>query len=183
MLFAGLTPLSHAIDAQHLDSVKLLVKMGANMNAQDHKGRTCLMTAAYEVQCVTVCDSEHLLVLPGAVSPSTGTGSVFMINTCTCHWYRAGTRALCFYCATAQRRCWPTGKAATRCIWPRTARTPGESKAIRSSTSAAAVLLTQPVSVHAVHVSCRCCLLLSVECWSCCCKEYRAMTSTQPTAR
>lgn len=46
---AGLTPLSHATMAEQLDSVKLLVKVGASINAQDNLGRTCLAMAAYQV--------------------------------------------------------------------------------------------------------------------------------------
>ncbi len=50
-MLAGLTPLSHAVIAEQLDSVKLLVKMGSSINAQDNFGRTCLAMAAYQVSC------------------------------------------------------------------------------------------------------------------------------------
>lgn len=49
LFLAGLTPLAHATMAQELESVKLLVKMGASINAQDNLGRTCLIMAAYQV--------------------------------------------------------------------------------------------------------------------------------------
>ena len=45
----GLTPLIHAVMAEQLDSVKLLVKMGASINTCDSMGRTCLSMAAYQV--------------------------------------------------------------------------------------------------------------------------------------
>ncbi|PIK56185.1 putative ankyrin repeat domain-containing protein 55 isoform X2 [Apostichopus japonicus] len=44
----GMTPLSHAVTNQRLDLLKLLVKMGANINTQDSLGRTPLCLAAYE---------------------------------------------------------------------------------------------------------------------------------------
>ncbi|XP_052102005.1 ankyrin repeat domain-containing protein 55-like isoform X2 [Mytilus californianus] len=44
----GYKPLAHAIMMQQLQAVKRLVKMGANINAQDSKGRTGLAVAAYQ---------------------------------------------------------------------------------------------------------------------------------------
>ncbi len=46
---SGMTPLSHAVINKQLDMVKLLVRMGAGINAQDAMGRTPLCLAAYEV--------------------------------------------------------------------------------------------------------------------------------------
>lgn len=45
----GLTPLLLAVMTEKLESVKLLVKMGANINAQDALSRTSLAIAAYQV--------------------------------------------------------------------------------------------------------------------------------------
>ena len=45
-----MTPLSHAVINKQLDMVKLLVRMGAGINAQDAMGRTPLCLAAYEVR-------------------------------------------------------------------------------------------------------------------------------------
>ena len=42
--------MAHAVMAEQSDSVKLLVKMGASINAQDNMGRTCLSMAAYQVR-------------------------------------------------------------------------------------------------------------------------------------
>ena len=44
-----MTPLSRAIISKQLDMVKLLVKMGADINTRDSLGRTPLCLAAYEV--------------------------------------------------------------------------------------------------------------------------------------
>ena len=44
-----MTPLGHAVQASRLDSMKLLVKMGAAINTQDKLGRTPLAMAAYQV--------------------------------------------------------------------------------------------------------------------------------------
>ncbi|KAI0222250.1 Ankyrin repeat domain-containing protein 55, partial [Lamellibrachia satsuma] len=44
----GYVPLAHAVMAEKLDSVKLLLKMGASVNRQDNMGRTCLAMAAYQ---------------------------------------------------------------------------------------------------------------------------------------
>ena len=45
----GYKPLAHAVMMQQLPAVKRLVKMGANINAQDSKGRTVLAVASYQV--------------------------------------------------------------------------------------------------------------------------------------
>ena len=47
----GYTPLAHAVMAQKMEPVKMLVKMGASINCPDALGRTCLSMAAYQV-CV-----------------------------------------------------------------------------------------------------------------------------------
>ncbi|KAJ8316944.1 hypothetical protein KUTeg_004848 [Tegillarca granosa] len=44
----GCTPLTLAVQSQQMGVVKRLVKMGANTNAQDGQGRTCLSIAAYQ---------------------------------------------------------------------------------------------------------------------------------------
>ncbi|KAK3590180.1 hypothetical protein CHS0354_041236 [Potamilus streckersoni] len=44
----GYTPLSHAVQSEHLQTVKQLVKMGANINTQDKDGRTYMSLAAYQ---------------------------------------------------------------------------------------------------------------------------------------
>ncbi|XP_071793037.1 uncharacterized protein [Asterias amurensis] len=44
----GMTPLSRAVISKQLDMVKLLVKMGADINTRDSLGRTPLCLAAYE---------------------------------------------------------------------------------------------------------------------------------------
>lgn len=49
---AGLTPLGQAVVSQQMAAVKRLVKMGADINAQDGIGRTCLSIAAYQVGVV-----------------------------------------------------------------------------------------------------------------------------------
>ncbi|XP_003782801.1 ankyrin repeat domain-containing protein 55 [Otolemur garnettii] len=43
----GCTPLMHAVSGRQLDTVKLLLKMGANINMQDAYGRTSLCLATY----------------------------------------------------------------------------------------------------------------------------------------
>ncbi|KAM9098313.1 ankyrin repeat domain-containing protein 55 [Sarcophilus harrisii] len=44
----GCTPLIHAVSGRQVDTVKLLLKMGANINTQDSCGRTSLSLATYE---------------------------------------------------------------------------------------------------------------------------------------
>ncbi|XP_071090913.1 ankyrin repeat domain-containing protein 55-like [Haliotis cracherodii] len=44
----GFTPLTHTVQNKQLRGVKRLIKMGANINAQDNLGRTCLSIAAYQ---------------------------------------------------------------------------------------------------------------------------------------
>ncbi|CAO2592609.1 Ankyrin repeat domain-containing protein 55 [Lemmus lemmus] len=43
----GCTPLMHAVSGRQVDTVKLLLKMGANINTQDTHGRTSLCLATY----------------------------------------------------------------------------------------------------------------------------------------
>ncbi|XP_071436582.1 ankyrin repeat domain-containing protein 55 isoform X2 [Pithys albifrons albifrons] len=43
----GCTPLMHAVSGRQVDTVKLLLKMGANINTQDAYGRTSLSLATY----------------------------------------------------------------------------------------------------------------------------------------
>ncbi|XP_037386198.1 ankyrin repeat domain-containing protein 55 [Talpa occidentalis] len=43
----GCTPLMHAVSGRQVDTVKLLLKMGANINMQDTYGRTSLCLATY----------------------------------------------------------------------------------------------------------------------------------------
>ncbi|KAM8811929.1 ankyrin repeat domain-containing protein 55 [Rhynchonycteris naso] len=43
----GCTPLMHAVSGRQVDTVKLLLKMGANVNTQDAYGRTSLCLATY----------------------------------------------------------------------------------------------------------------------------------------
>ncbi|XP_054843505.1 ankyrin repeat domain-containing protein 55 [Eublepharis macularius] len=43
----GCTPLMHSVSGRQLDTVKLLLKMGANINTQDACGRTSLSLATY----------------------------------------------------------------------------------------------------------------------------------------
>nr|XP_056704712.1 ankyrin repeat domain-containing protein 55 isoform X2 [Euleptes europaea] len=43
----GCTPLMHSVSGRQLDTVKLLLKMGANINTQDAFGRTSLSLATY----------------------------------------------------------------------------------------------------------------------------------------
>ncbi|XP_054570348.1 ankyrin repeat domain-containing protein 55 [Eptesicus fuscus] len=43
----GCTPLMHAVSGRQVDTAKLLLKMGANVNTQDAEGRTSLCLAAY----------------------------------------------------------------------------------------------------------------------------------------
>ncbi|KAF6356571.1 ankyrin repeat domain 55 [Rhinolophus ferrumequinum] len=43
----GCTPLMHAVSGRQVDTVKLLLKMGANINSQDAYGRTSLCLATY----------------------------------------------------------------------------------------------------------------------------------------
>ncbi|KAG8519819.1 Ankyrin repeat domain-containing protein 55, partial [Galemys pyrenaicus] len=63
-LISGCTPLMHAVSGRQVDTVKLLLKMGANINMQDTYGRTSLCLATYLVQ------SESVIVgwLEGCVS-------------------------------------------------------------------------------------------------------------------
>nr|XP_006819555.1 PREDICTED: ankyrin repeat domain-containing protein 55-like [Saccoglossus kowalevskii] len=44
----GMTPLTHAVAGEQLETMKLLVKMGASINTQDVQGRTPLSVAAYQ---------------------------------------------------------------------------------------------------------------------------------------
>uniref|UniRef100_A0A672KNZ6 Uncharacterized protein n=1 Tax=Sinocyclocheilus grahami TaxID=75366 RepID=A0A672KNZ6_SINGR len=43
----GSTPLMHAVSGRQVDTVKLLLKMGASINTQDACGRTSLSLATY----------------------------------------------------------------------------------------------------------------------------------------
>lgn len=45
----GSTPLMHAVSGRQVDTVKLLLKMGASINTQDACGRTSLSLATYLV--------------------------------------------------------------------------------------------------------------------------------------
>ncbi|KAH3707840.1 ankyrin repeat domain-containing protein 55-like [Dreissena polymorpha] len=47
----GYTPLHHTVLGKHMSALKRLVKMGADVNAQDGQGRTCLSIAAYQGWC------------------------------------------------------------------------------------------------------------------------------------
>ncbi|ELK12198.1 Ankyrin repeat domain-containing protein 55 [Pteropus alecto] len=53
----GCTPLMHAVSGRQVDTVKLLLKMGANINTQDAYGRTSLCLATY-------LDEMGLILLP-----------------------------------------------------------------------------------------------------------------------
>ena len=44
----------HAVSGRQVDTVKLLLKMGANINTQDAYGRTSLCLATYLVPAVSV---------------------------------------------------------------------------------------------------------------------------------
>ncbi|XP_053407956.1 ankyrin repeat domain-containing protein 55-like isoform X2 [Mercenaria mercenaria] len=44
----GNTPLAHAVLGKHIQALKRLVKMGADVNVQDAQGRTSLAIAAYQ---------------------------------------------------------------------------------------------------------------------------------------
>ncbi|XP_077992903.1 uncharacterized protein LOC144446931 [Glandiceps talaboti] len=44
----GMTPLTHAVAGRQLETMKLLVKMGASINMMDSQGRTPLSVAAYQ---------------------------------------------------------------------------------------------------------------------------------------
>ncbi|KAK3094793.1 hypothetical protein FSP39_006308 [Pinctada imbricata] len=44
----GLTPLMHAVKNRQMGAMKKLIKLGANINAQDSHGRTSLATAVYQ---------------------------------------------------------------------------------------------------------------------------------------
>lgn len=57
---SGMTPLAHAVTNQRLDLLKLLVKMGANINTQDSLGRTPVCLAAYEVIIVFFTQCEKV---------------------------------------------------------------------------------------------------------------------------
>lgn len=50
MLCTGSTPLMHAVSGRQVDTVKLLLKMGASINTQDACGRTSLSLATYLVK-------------------------------------------------------------------------------------------------------------------------------------
>lgn len=49
VLGSGSTPLMHAVSGRQVDTVKLLLKMGASINTQDACGRTSLSLATYLV--------------------------------------------------------------------------------------------------------------------------------------
>jgi ankyrin repeat protein len=49
LLPSGSTPLMHAVSGRQVDTVKLLLKMGASINTQDACGRTSLSLATYLV--------------------------------------------------------------------------------------------------------------------------------------
>ncbi|CAH1784039.1 unnamed protein product [Owenia fusiformis] len=44
----GMTPLAQAVMSRQMEAMKMLVIMGANLNAQDNLGRSCLSIAAYQ---------------------------------------------------------------------------------------------------------------------------------------
>ena len=72
----GLTPLGHAVVSQQLESLKLLVKMGASINAQDQLGRTGLSVAAYQVFPTSTPNTKYFIaikitqILPNNISVS-----------------------------------------------------------------------------------------------------------------
>ncbi|ELK31765.1 Ankyrin repeat domain-containing protein 55 [Myotis davidii] len=58
----GCTPLMHAVSGRQVDTAKLLLKMGANINSQDAEGRTSLCLAAYLVR-LCACPPTWLLTV------------------------------------------------------------------------------------------------------------------------
>lgn len=50
----------HAVSGRQVDTVKLLLKMGANINTQDAYGRTSLCLATYLVLTVSVTGTKEL---------------------------------------------------------------------------------------------------------------------------
>ena len=61
-MFPGKTPMGCAAINEQLICLKLLRKMGADVNVQDDQGRTCLSLAAYQVtsSCFMFCISTYL---------------------------------------------------------------------------------------------------------------------------
>ena len=49
----------HAVSGRQVDTVKLLLKMGANINTQDAYGRTSLCLATYLVPTVSVASVKE----------------------------------------------------------------------------------------------------------------------------
>lgn len=49
----------HAVSGRQVDTVKLLLKMGANINSQDAYGRTSLCLATYLVLTVSVTGTKE----------------------------------------------------------------------------------------------------------------------------
>ncbi|XP_014401523.1 PREDICTED: ankyrin repeat domain-containing protein 55 [Myotis brandtii] len=59
------TPLMHAVSGRQVDTAKLLLKMGANVNSQDAEGRTSLCLAAYLVRlCACRLPGEAVCLPP-----------------------------------------------------------------------------------------------------------------------
>lgn len=55
----------HAVSGRQVDTVKLLLKMGANINMQDAYGRTSLCLATYLVWSVSVTGTKEWAWLSG----------------------------------------------------------------------------------------------------------------------
>ncbi|KAK3731660.1 hypothetical protein RRG08_035331 [Elysia crispata] len=91
----GVTPLGQAVLCQQLDVAKKLIKMGANIDAQDNVGRTCLSIAAYQgwhsgVVCLlrngakqSICDKSGRYPLHAATYHSDISTMTILLNGLT----------------------------------------------------------------------------------------------------
>lgn len=91
----GVTPLGQAVLCQKLEVVKKLIKMGANIDAQDNVGRTCLSIATYQgwhngVVCLlrngakqSICDKSGRYPLHAATYHSDISTMTLLLNGLT----------------------------------------------------------------------------------------------------
>lgn len=148
VLLTGSTPLMHAVSGRQVDTVKLLLKMGASINTQDACGRTSLSLATYLV--------EKSLRMVSALN------ALYCGLVCLFVFCRAGWKAVCVCFGTEPGRIFPTKTDACPSMQLLPRLTSGnrrnQEKRLNDLTLDLlfAVALLMPVKSHRVSQGCNC---------------------------